>query len=78
MRKSSPLWALLTATLLAACARSSPAPQDSGVDVPMNWIRQEAPLATDASAGVEHDWWHRFSDPTLDSLIGKALAVSFQ
>jgi NodT family efflux transporter outer membrane factor (OMF) lipoprotein len=33
-----------------------------------------APLATDASAGVEHDWWHRFSDPTLDSLIGEALA----
>jgi NodT family efflux transporter outer membrane factor (OMF) lipoprotein len=73
MRKRSPLWVLLAALMLAACT-TSPPPQGSGIDVPTNWVRQEAPLAADASAGVEHDWWRHFDDPTLDALIGEALA----
>jgi multidrug efflux system outer membrane protein len=40
----------------------------------MSWVRQDAPLAVDANAAVEHDWWRHFGDPTLDALIGEAVA----
>src|ERR1700733_15258331 len=81
MHKRSSFLVLLTATLLAACTTTATVPQDSGVDVPMAWARLDAdparpsaPLAVDASAAVEHEWWTHFGDPTLDTLISEALA----
>jgi multidrug efflux system outer membrane protein len=81
MRNPIRLSAILAAFVLAACNTMSPEPQGSGLIVPTEWTHLDAsaakpgaPLAGDAAAEVEHEWWKHFGDPTLDALIGEALA----
>ena len=74
---------LTVALLLSACT-TAVGPQASGIDAPSLWSRLvsstpdkpdlDAPLVTSDSAQVEHNWWKHFADPTLDALIGEALA----
>ena len=67
---------------LAACA-DAPGPQGSGIAPPSFWSRiigssgpcaLAAPLAGGPQVQVQHDWWKRFNDPTLDALLTEALA----
>ena len=67
---------------LAACA-DAPGPQGSGIAPPSFWSRiigssgpsaLAAPLAGGPQVQVQHDWWKRFNDPTLDALVTEALA----
>ncbi|MDR3435335.1 efflux transporter outer membrane subunit [Telmatospirillum sp.] len=67
-----------TVLLLAGCI-DAPPPQDIGMATPDVWSRggSAAPtqiLASDDTVAVEHKWWKGFADPTLDTLIGAALA----
>jgi NodT family efflux transporter outer membrane factor (OMF) lipoprotein len=77
MRKSRKISGAFATLILAACT-SAPAPQASGVDVPVTWTRLEAkpdaPLAADAGMQIDHGWWKHFGDSTLDALIEEALA----
>jgi multidrug efflux system outer membrane protein len=76
MSRTSTLIALL---LLTSCI-SPVGEQASGIDTPNFWQRlvggdaENAPLAADEKAPVEQAWWQHFNDPTLDKLIGEALA----
>ena len=84
-RTFSPLAPLLAGLLLAACA-GPVGPQMSGVEPPSLWSRltradpapvkadPAAPLVLGSDAEVEHHWWRRFGDPTLDTLVAEALA----
>lgn len=69
--------ALLSLTILTAC--TSPVDhQDSGIATPSAWSRlagaaDNAPLATDENAKVEHEWWKHFNDPVLNQLTAEAL-----
>ena len=57
--------------------------QDFGFSAPALWSRltgengkpasADAPLAMDAQAKIDHQWWTHFSDPVLDQLITLAL-----
>jgi len=82
-RTQAPLAMLLSAILLAGC--TSPVDrQESGIATPSLWSRLtgstavqadlSAPLASSPEAEVEQAWWHRFNDPTLESLIAEGLA----
>ncbi len=73
---------ILAVSLLAACS-GSVGPQSSGIPTPSFWNRLtgpapkadlNAPLAPGPEADVDHTWWKRFNDPTLDALITEALA----
>lgn len=81
---TSVLSALLAAFLLAGCT-TPVGVQDSGIGVQSFWSRltasaspaaekQDVPVMLDPHAEVEHEWWKHFGDPTLDTLIGEALA----
>lgn len=68
----------LLAILLSGCSTFTDH-QEAGVTTPAAWTQLSAnaataPLATDAQATVEQQWWRQFADPTLDGLIGEALA----
>ena len=79
--KQTLLFSLLMTASLTACVDAI-GPQESGVPTPSFWSRLahpldaslSAPLVTDAAAPVEQQWWKHFNDPTLDALIGEALA----
>ena len=67
---------------LTACA-SEVGPQSSGIEPPSFWSRLTgsgapsalgAPLAGGPEVQVQHDWWKRFNDPTLETLVAEALA----
>jgi multidrug efflux system outer membrane protein len=72
---------LLGAMLLSGC--SAPlGPQDSGIAAPSLWNRltgaapanqKDLPLIESPEAEVDHLWWIRFGDSTLDALITEAL-----
>jgi len=71
--------ALFILLLLAACSTAPLGPQSSGIDAPGSWSRLAgadtgAPLAESPGAAVDHAWWTRFHDPTLDALVAEALA----
>ncbi|MEJ1959804.1 MAG: TolC family protein [Nitrosomonadales bacterium] len=80
--KNAFFFAMLATALLTACT-SPVGPQDSAIQAPSLWNRLagdtktadlNAPLATSAEAEVDQVWWKHFNDPTLDTLINKALA----
>src|SRR5262245_30767998 len=65
------------ALVVAACATTPPGAQSSDVPVAPSWIQLQKAnpmLAMNANAQVEHDWWRHFGDPTLDALVGEAIA----
>ncbi|WP_096700836.1 efflux transporter outer membrane subunit [Magnetospirillum sp. 15-1] len=82
-RKFTPLVPVLAGLLLAACT-SPVGPQESGIETPSLWSRltgsapakadPAAPLVQGSDAEVEQNWWRRFGDPTLDTLVAEALA----
>jgi multidrug efflux system outer membrane protein len=62
--------------ILAGCTNFSPQPSE--ITPPSSWSRlpdtgKKAPLVTEASAHIDHQWWKHFNDPILDALIGEAL-----
>ncbi len=64
---------LVIATLLSACAAIAPpasAPLPAGL-VPSTWHADPASAAQDATSLA--DWWQRFGDPQLSSLVTQAL-----
>lgn len=72
----------LAALMLAACATSPVAHQDSGIAVPSVWDtlisnNQSAeltePLKSSPDAKVDQMWWKKFDDATLDLIITEAL-----
>lgn len=80
--KHAPVLAIVITTLLAACT-SPVGRQDSLIKTASLWSRLtsatptvdlNAPLASDAEAEIDHEWWKHFDDPTLDVLIKEALA----
>jgi outer membrane protein TolC len=81
-RNLSPAIILLGAVLLSGC--STPlGRQDSGISAPSLWHRltgkaagenKDMPLIESSGAEVDHVWWTRFGDPTLDVLVTEALA----
>ncbi|GFO61022.1 hypothetical protein GMST_33470 [Geomonas silvestris] len=71
------LLGLLSLALIAGCAGPA-AHLDPGIDTPADWSRlpdaaHQGALALSPDAEVDHRWWHRFGDPTLDLLIDEAL-----
>jgi NodT family efflux transporter outer membrane factor (OMF) lipoprotein len=70
-RKTFSLSVAFATLVLAACATTPPAQQESQVAVPASWSQA---LATNANAEIEHQWWRSFGDPTLDALVVEALA----
>ena len=75
---------LLIPSLLILAACTDPVGlQDFGFQTPAFWSRLvgtektadlNTPLAMDASAQIDHQWWTHFGDPVLDQLIAGALA----
>lgn len=71
------LLAVLAAAALAACATGpdhSP-PSAEALAMPGSWsgaAAEQAPAAPDSLA----TWWRQLGDPTLDALVGRALAAS--
>jgi multidrug efflux system outer membrane protein len=73
---------LLGVMLLSGC--SAPlGPQDSGIAAPSLWnrltgaapaVKKDLPLIESPEAEVDHLWWTRFGDSTLDALVTEALA----
>lgn len=71
--------ALIACLFLAACSTAPLGPQSPGIAVPSSWNRltgadSAAPLTESPGAEVDHAWWTRFGDPTLDALVAEALA----
>jgi multidrug efflux system outer membrane protein len=73
---------LLGVMLLSGCSASLE-PQDSGIAAPSLWnrltgtapaIKKDLPLVESSEAEVDHLWWTRFGDSTLDALVTEALA----
>jgi NodT family efflux transporter outer membrane factor (OMF) lipoprotein len=78
--KPTNLFVLLAIVSLTACT-SPVGPQKSGIETPSLWSRmwgegaqRDLPLATTDAVDVEQTWWKNFGDPTLDGVIGGALA----
>lgn len=73
---------MLGVMMLSGCSATL-APQDSGIAAPSLWNRltgaapddkKDLPLVESPEAEVDHLWWTRFGDSTLDALITEALA----
>ena len=63
---------LATTALLAGCASATRTPYvRPATTLPGTFAQAPAPAANAAQAGG--DWWKRFSDPSLDALVGQAL-----
>lgn len=74
--KKNLIAAASVAVLLAACTSPEPV-QESKLPTPDAWTRlskSEATLASTDAVEIEQSWWKSFNDPTLDRLIGQALA----
>lgn len=71
-----PLAAGFSAVLFVAACTAPVGPQESGVQTPAEWSRVSDTQAVTPSPDVQVDqqWWSRFRDPTLNALIGEALA----
>lgn len=70
-----------SALLLAGCAGTGRAVPPASVAVPDAWSRATAPASDLAPAPSDVDaslvsWWTRIGDPTLTSLVGRALVTS--
>lgn len=78
----------LAALLLAGCMAPAPRPAPPPADVPAAWQALAAPRsdlsgespagarADGAGADARVDWWRRFDDPALASLVADALAAN--
>ena len=74
--KKNLIAAASAAILLAACTSPEPV-QEAKIQTPDVWTRlakSEAVLASGDAVEIEQSWWKSFNDPTLDRLIGQALA----
>ena len=61
----------------AGCARMIQADyRKPGVQVPEHWAESEGPVGTTAQVMEHKAWWKAFGDPTLDSLMDRALVGS--
>ena len=81
-RRHTSIIILLAAMLLSSCSAAL-GPQDFGIAAPSLWNRltgtapagnKDLPLVESPEAEVDHLWWTRFGDPTLDALVKEALA----
>jgi outer membrane protein, multidrug efflux system len=75
-RPKALLLALATATLLGACATptATTSPVSAGVDVPATWSTGMNATATPATDLAQ--WWQRFNDPALGTLVTQALQAN--
>jgi NodT family efflux transporter outer membrane factor (OMF) lipoprotein len=77
VRRPVTLVALASVVLLSACA--SLAPVDGGspdTPLPATWSTATAGPAAATSATVLANWWQRFNDPTLTTLVTQALQAN--
>lgn len=68
---------LASALMLAGCASQAPrsAQTTAALDLPAQWTQPAGPaLPAVTAAPSERDWWARFADPLLPTLVDEALA----
>jgi outer membrane protein, multidrug efflux system len=59
---------IVFATLAAGCSIAPQKAPPSTLELPAAWHGQVGPAAP-----LEHEWWHAFGDPALDTLVQQAL-----
>lgn len=67
-------WGLIS--LLAACAPVGPDYQPPHPDLPTTWRATGAQPTSQTESAMLGQWWIRFNDPLLDSLIKRATAAN--
>ena len=70
-----PLWSWAIIATLPACSPVGPNFQTPRPDMPAHWAEKSV-TSSAATAAPLHCWWTLFQDPTLDSLITRALAAN--
>ena len=68
-------WGLCAgAALIAGCAAVGPDYRAPQPELPAAWSQPETAVAP--ATPLDADWWHRFDDPLLTSLVERALAAN--